>query len=506
MGMVLGQIITGSFDRILVRQKADASLELGDLVIAKAGGAKILCQVYDLLYGSQLSQQHLELMSGMKLEENSQFELYDSSLRTYTIACLKTLITISGNHARNSKSLPPFFSAIEALEPADLAFLTKPNNPLTLGFVRSGSKKLPIEVQLDASLALSHHILIPAQTGKGKSNLTKVLLWNNLKNPSAGILVLDPHDEYFGRSALGLKDHPNRGKVSYYTLRSPPAGAKSLRVNVSKLHPMHFQGVLNWSDAQTEALSMAYRNFGTDWIAKTLLADKITNFHEGTLSVVKRRLMWLLDIEEKNGELLYNGPFDRQTGQATVSTIVDELQDSKTVIVDTSTFTSATETLIGTLLATEILSRYQHHNAAGVLESKPVIAIVLEEAARVLGKDSLASGPNIFSTLAREGRKFKVGLVAITQLPSAIPREILANMNTKIILGLEMSQERQAVIESAAQDLSKDDRTIASLDKGEALITSTFTRFAIPLVVPLFRELVKEQPKQKSLAIGELQN
>ena len=35
-----------------------------------------------------------------------------------------------------------------------------------------------------------------------------------------------------------------------------------------------------------------------------------------------------------------------------------------------------------------------------------------------------------------------------------------------------MKQERQAIIESSAQDLSNDDKTIASLDK-EALVSST---------------------------------
>ena len=48
-------------------------------------------------------------------------------------------------------------------------------------------------------------------------------------------------------------------------------------------------------------------------------------------------------------------------------------------------------------------------------------------------------------------------------------------MNTKIILGIEMGAERNAVIESSAQDLSDDSRTIASLDKGEAIVTSIFT-------------------------------
>ena len=68
-------------------------------------------------------------------------------------------------------------------------------------------------------------------------------------------------------------------------------------------------------------------------------------------------------------------------------------------------------------------------------------------------------------------------------------------MNTKIILGNELEAERNAIIESASQDLSVDDRNIASLDKGEAIISSNFTKFAIPVKIPLFEELVNEEHK-----------
>ena len=140
--------------------------------------------------------------------------------------------------------------------------------------------------------------------------------------------------------------------------------------------------------------------------------------------------------------------------------------------------------------------------SAGILKQKPVISIILEEAPRVLGKEVLERGPNIFSTIAREGRKFKIGLTAITQLPSLIPREILANMNTKIILGTEMKLERQAIIESAAQDLSEDDRIIASLDKGECLVTSNFTHFATPVKIPLFEEYAKPAKPENKVYTG----
>jgi hypothetical protein len=150
--------------------------------------------------------------------------------------------------------------------------------------------------------------------------------------------------------------------------------------------------------------------------------------------------------------------------------------------VDTSEVSGPTELLIGSIVASALL----HANKAqgfDELKEAPTASIVLEEAPRVLGKDA---PPNVFSTIAREGRKFKVGLIAITQVPSLIPREILANMNTKIILGMESKIERQAVIDSAPQDLSTDERTIASFDKGEALVTSSFIPFPFPIKIPEF--------------------
>ena len=149
------------------------------------------------------------------------------------------------------------------------------------------------------------------------------------------------------------------------------------------------------------------------------------------------------------------------------------------------------------------------HNSE-ILNNKPVISIVIEEAPRVLGRNALEEGMgnNIYGTIAREGRKFKLGLIAITQLASVIPRAILANMNTKIILGNEMSMERSAIIDSASQDLSDDNRIIASLDKGEAIVSSVFTKFAIPIYTPEFEKFVDEYLEKQGRGMdveGELE-
>jgi len=327
------------------------------------------------------------------------------------------------------------------------------------------------------------------------SNLMSTILWDCHPQDFVGMLVLDPHDEYYGRVGLGLKDHPCKEDLVYYTPSTPPPGTKTLKINLRSLKPEHFQGAIALTDPQQQCLHAYHRMFQQHWIKAILEERKIegVSFHPDTVAVVKRKLISLLQIELSNGQMICQGIFDEVAGENTVREICKELEQSKTVIIDTSYFSGALEIMIGSIIASEALKLYKYYKRQGLLEQKPVISIVLEEAPRVLGKKVLEQGTNIFDTIAREGRKFKVGLVAITQLPSEIPKNILANMNTKIILGIEMGSERQAVIESSAQDLSQDSRNIASLDKGEALITSTFTRFAVPIKIPYFPEFVKGQ-------------
>ena len=354
-----------------------------------------------------------------------------------------------------------------------------------------------MDINLDGRKIFSHHILIPGTTGRGKSVLLKNLLWTCTDKDYCGILVLDPHDEYFGRNTIGLKDHPNKEKIVYYT-QGPPPGQKSLVINLKLLRPNHFQGIINLSDPQQQALNSYYRQFGEKWIEAIVLDKSLTlEYHPGTIAVIRRIIMSLLNLSFTNNILVANSIFKYDySGETTILDICNELEQGKTVIIDTSSFSGSVEILIGSMITNEIFKKYKYYKTTDQLKEKPVISIVLEEAPRVLGKDVLDKGNNIFATIAREGRKFKVGLTAITQLPSLIPRQILANMNTKIILGIEMQPERQAIIESAAQDLSTDNRNIASLDKGEAIITSNFSKFAIPIKIPFFDDFVKNQ-KQK---------
>ncbi len=513
---IVGQVVGGSFGDIIIRQKAGTDLEIGDLMVSEENGSFLILQVFALEYGSQIQDRMQQMMSGVNLEQGVvDAHFYEPEFVNYVLARIKPLARVfkERGEVKIPKSLPSFFNKLRLISKDDLKFLQKEKDSIFVGYIRSGSKVIKeAEVWLPAEDVFSHHMLIPATTGRGKSNLVKTILWHVLDTNKVGALVLDAHDEYFGRNGIGLKDH-NKAKdnLMYYTPSNPPVGTNRLTINLQTIRPEHFEGIVDFSDPQFQAIRMAFRQHRRNWIRELMITDPTTaemrgserakgEFAVATMMVVQRKLRLLLSLEKDEEGVVFSRHevFDSTTkGLNTVDDIVKDIEQGKVVVLDTSRLGNEAELLVGNIIASKLLQKYKDAKASGELDRKPVVTIVIEEAPRVIGIDVLTSrNDNIYSTIAKEGRKFKVGLTAITQLSSVIPKTILANMNTKIILGNEMKQEREAIIASASQDLSNDDKNIASLDKGEAIITSIFVPFAMPIKIPLFEDIVKEKSSQ----------
>jgi DNA helicase HerA-like ATPase len=491
---VVGSLVRGKHGHLMIRQKSDAVIELGDLLVADNPDGHTLLQVFDLGYGSLISTKSLEMISGMMVEGYStDLGFMDPNLRNYVIAEVKAVVQFQNGLIRIPKTLPKFLNEVRQVTSKDLEFIKKPENPIYLGKIRSGSKIIDVEVNLDAEKTLTHHILVPATTGRGKSNLVKTMVWSLIPNNKVGLLILDPHDEYYGRHSKGLKDHPESSKyISYYSPKATPGSIQPV-FNLSSVRFSHFRGIIEFTEAQSDALHVASNTYNEQWIEAIMRDEDLSGVQQITRQVLKRRLSTSLGIYiDENDEIqCRTGTFSNTRGETTLLEILKKLESGGKVIIDTSLFSDQVELLVGSIIINEALNKYKLFKQQGTLEQKPVLNVLIEEAPRVLGAEAMASGSNIYSDVAREGRKFRIGLTAITQLTSLIPRTVLANMNTKIILGNELKQERDAIITSASQDLSQDDQNIASLDVGEAIISSVFTKFAIPIQIPLFEDYIK---------------
>jgi DNA helicase HerA-like ATPase len=110
------------------------------------------------------------------------------------------------------------------------------------------------------------------------------------------------------------------------------------------------------------------------------------------------------------------------------------------------------------------------------------VFVFLEEAHNLVpgrGQETRASG--IINTIASEGRKFKVFLVAITQRPSKINEDTLSQCGSQVIMQITNTRDQQAIanaVEAASADLVSD---LPGLNRGEAVVLGQLTR--IPALI-----------------------
>ena len=142
------------------------------------------------------------------------------------------------------------------------------------------------------------------------------------------------------------------------------------------------------------------------------------------------------------------------------------------------------------VLSRYILEEYKKDEQEG----RKNCLITIEEAQRVLG-----TGSNIsrFESIAREGRKFGVGLCAITQQPKLIDKQLLSQFNTLVIMGLGDRNDRQQLEESAKQDLSSMDIEIQTLEKGEAIVSTLNIPFPVPARIHRYEDYLRRLDREE---------
>ena len=96
--------------------------------------------------------------------------------------------------------------------------------------------------------------------------------------------------------------------------------------------------------------------------------------------------------------------------------------------------------------------------------------------------------------MAREGRKFGVGLLAVTQQPKLLDDELLSQFNTFFVLGLADEKDRNILRSSAKQDLRPSVPEVQTLMPGECLLVNLVAPFAVPAAIFLYDDVVRSTP------------
>jgi DNA helicase HerA-like ATPase len=498
-GRLFGKnVLEGEF-----RAAPDEDLFLGELLVAidDATGRRYLFRIVDVTYGTEHREPGWsERVAGTMLADDARGEagahqLYEQARRTYRIASCRCLgyLTPDGQAFRKPKSLPTQFSRVVAPEAADFEFLRTRMGDLPVGHLRSGESEVDFEVGIPGA-SLASHVGVFATTGMGKSNLVRVLAAGAMRAEGRyGLLIVDPHGEY--RSAL-IRHPWASQRLRTYAARSLP-NTSSLRISLGELTVDDLRTAYEWSRPQEEALFELERFYGAEgltWLLQFAQIDDLPGFRDidlggrvalNTLQVVHRRARRICDLP-----CIATDP-NVSVGAA----VLRDLREGKVVLCDVSGLNSTEEVLIASFLARKTMDEWStaYLDDPAAHDRLPVVSFVLEEAQRVLSA-SKDRESNVFPRIAREGRKFKVGLTAVTQQPKLLDGELLSQFNTFFILGLADEKDRNILRSSSKQDLSSLGPEIQTLMPGECLIANLEAPFAMPAKVHLYDDLVRATP------------
>ncbi|MGC9123065.1 MAG: ATP-binding protein [Thermoplasmata archaeon] len=494
----IGVVYDGNTENIKIRLKPDVDLKLGELIVVEDKKYKIVYKVVDIQYQGLTGDLGSEIISGNVLNYDNY--VVDDAIygmeRIYKKVIAIPLIDISGDNPKRVKVIPGQFSKIRKIDENDLEKMKLTKGDLFLGYIRNGDEYIKnFKVKGDPKYILTHHIFIVASTGRGKSNATKVMIKSLLdSNSNIGIFTIDPHNEYY-------EIFKNNENVSYYSNRKI-RGAKKIEININKIKPEDLENTGYFNEKQIQTIENAYKkiknNNKTNKIWLELIFDEKYNKSRNYSSEasIRRKFESLFNADLSDGFKLYkdNIFIKDKKGKDSIDSMEEELEDGKVVILDSSNLDDMQALLLESMVANRIYNKHLHRK--NKMEDMNNVVFVLEEARGVLSKKE-DGYENIFMKIAREGRKFNIGLIAISQLISPIRTDILTNMNTFIIMGLENSVEINKLFESVPSYLEMEKSIIRSLGKGEAIISSIFFDFPIPVYFPKIEEFDNERKRIK---------
>ena len=304
-----------------------------------------------------------------------------------------------------------------------------------------------VKVNFAVDSLVARRSFIFARAGFGKSNLNK-LLFSSLYSETptvekrqgrrvpVGTILFDPDGEYFwpdDKGRPGFCDVPGmENHLVVFTSRRAPSPfyqsfvAGQIRLDIRRLRPEDVVSIALPVGRQDQQNVQKLRNMPQrNWED---LVDLIhSERHNAPLQRIKSLLG--LDASQEMEALAARANAVRivrmlhDPASQLMDMIMKALADGKLCVVDVSQISAGPALVLSGLILRRIFDRNQEEFTAAEPKTIPTIAVI-EEAQAVLNERIVTSEPYI--QWVKEGRKYDLGAVLITQQPGSIPKEILS--------------------------------------------------------------------------------
>jgi DNA helicase HerA-like ATPase len=349
-----------------------------------------------------------------------------------------------------------------------------------------------IRIKFDETQLNSKRTFIFARAGYGKSNLMK-LISSQWPKGSGGLLVFDPEGEYATTDSKGRPGILDKREAILVTNRnmSPELGNvyRYLKVNLKSFPPEFVVPILvNETKHETiffsKLMSLEQESWGK---LVDLLYEK---GWRADLSEISQIITGGSDNDSKDFQPILNNlvtPIKKIHDPASnlIEIITQAFREDDLIIVDISLLDSRTALQISSLIVKAI---FDHNLRNFTGEQRDIIkaTFVVEEAQSVIGADSNYAS---FVELAKEGRKYSLGGIFITQQPGSIPFEILSQADNFFVFHL-LSRVDLESLRKANAHYSEDIITqiLSEPTKGKCYMWTSEQPFVLPVMIDNFED------------------
>jgi hypothetical protein len=335
------------------------------------------------------------------------------------------------------------------------ARLEEEKDAVPIGQYALGDMQFPgLTVKFSFSRLLSKRTMVFARAGYGKSNLIKLLVSRLYEQPQkVGLLIFDPEGEYSFRDAQGLPglaDVPGVGeRLVVFTDRRPPAPhyerviAGSVRLNLTRIRASHVVDICLPEGRRNAVYATRLKGFRpVEW------ARLVELLHQEGFRLSEERIKTEFDIRRDPDAVIRNiTPIVRRLHDPTCQlplSVIYHLAQGHIVVVDISLLSSGSgQQVAGLILKTVFDHNVAHFTADDQDAVIPVVAI-LEEAQNVLSSQAMTED-SPFVEWAKEGRKYKLGAILVTQQPGAVSDQLLSQADNFFALHLVSTVDLDAL-------------------------------------------------------------
>jgi uncharacterized protein len=450
VGRIFGDVGLGQFQLSLAKP-----VERGDyLTVIDEVHGKVLCQLDDLKRVSDL-----DLERAGALQPTEEAALHESLLGTARIVGYRDaqgLVKIPSIPFRPGAHV---YLAEEPLIADVLGLKHHANSGAYVGLLRNHNLK----VELDINQLVQRHVSVLAKTGGGKSYLLGVLIEELLRH-KVTCIIIDPHGEYGSLRIPAEKNggHARFGVESQGFARQIQEYSPDVSLNPSA-KPLTFS--LRHTDPRDLLVFMGLTNIKT-FLAplKQIIENVAASTPDFTVhDLVRAAAVGEGAVAETLHERLEYVEQTKLLGPQ--GTSLNELvKKGDATLINLRGVAPDVQELVVARIATTLFENRKK-------DKIPPLFLVIEEAHNFAPQQGSATCSRILKNIASEGRKFGLGLCAVTQRAARIDKTVLSQCNTQLILQVTNPLDLRAIAQSIEGLTPGMTEMIQSLPVGVALVT-----------------------------------